>query len=130
ADRVLPFEPRVYADEQAAAAAARGGKARCRLGRSADADAVGVPPPRLYARIDPRLHPPDGRDEEGARHRAGAPRKLHPRGLERARGAPLRGARPAQADARELPGRSRRVARGGESPGPTGAWYAARAVLA
>ena len=54
ADRVRPPEPHLHGDEQAEAAAARARKARQRLGRSAHADDLRLPPPRLHAGGDPR----------------------------------------------------------------------------
>ena len=57
ADRVRPTQSGLHRHVEAQAEATGAGWPRRRLGRPAHADAVGLPPPRLHARVDPRLLP-------------------------------------------------------------------------
>ena len=100
------LEPHLHGDEQALAEAARRGRPRARLGRSAHADALRDPAPRRSAGRDPELQP--RRRPHQARHhdRAAAPRARGPRGAEPHRAARDGGAESAARGDRELPGRA------------------------
>ncbi len=75
-DRVRPAQPELHGHEQAETAAARAAGPRVGVGRSAHADDQRVAPPRVHARVDPRLLRPDRRGEEGERDRRRAARAL------------------------------------------------------
>ena len=87
ADRVRAAEPHLHGDEQAQAAAARAGKARQRLGRSAHADARRHAAARLHAGGDPRVLRAHRRRQARERHRRRAARVLRARGSQPARAA-------------------------------------------
>ena len=75
--RIRPAEPHVHTAEQAQAAEAGPGRAGERVGRSADADALGHPAPWLHARGDPELLRASGCFENQRHHAtrpAGTPR--------------------------------------------------------
>ena len=102
--RVRAAEPELHRDEQAQAAAARAAAARLGLGRSANADDQRPAPPRLHARIDPRLLRAHRRREEGKRHRRRAARAQRARGSQSPRAARDDRAAAAEGGVDELPG--------------------------
>jgi hypothetical protein len=106
ADRVRAPEPELRGAVQAQADPAGRGEARRRLGRPAPADAGRRAPARLHARGLPPLRRAIGVTKSDSLDRLQRARGMHARRPQRARRAPHRRARPAEAGHRQLSGRA------------------------
>ncbi|ABA50594.1 hypothetical protein BURPS1710b_1811 [Burkholderia pseudomallei 1710b] len=121
ANRILASEPHLCDHEQAQIAAARDGRPRRRLGRSADADDRRRAPPRLHAGEHPAVLRADRRDEGRFVDRHERVRRRAARRSRRQGAAHGRRARSAQARHRQLPARPERGMHGARAPAPPGA---------